>query len=97
MKEIGAVGRVSVMPEKVKLQPQSTEGPSFEDRLNAAVKDVNHRQNVSDTASEQVVKGELGVHEGMMRIQEADISLRLLIQVRGKALEAYREVIRMQF
>lgn len=96
MSEIDAIGKVSVTPAKVKLQPQAT-GPSFSERLNDAVKDVNSRQNFADESSEKVVMGTMGVHEGMMAIQEADISLRLLVQVRGKAMEAYREIIRMQF
>lgn len=59
--------------------------------------DVNKTQIVADTSSEQVVRGKLGIHEGMMAVQEADVSLRYALQVRGKALDAYREIMRMQF
>lgn len=87
-------GRVSL----AQIQPTGkidVGGKRFYDRLKAAVKDVNNRQIVADDATEQVIKGKLGIHDGMLRIQEADISLRLLIQVRGKAMEAYKEIIKM--
>jgi flagellar hook-basal body complex protein FliE len=72
-------------------------GVSFSDRLKSAVGEVNSLQHVSDDASEAVVRGELGVHEGMMALQEAELSLRFLNQVRAKAVAAYQEIMRMQF
>jgi len=72
-------------------------GVSFSDRLKTAVGEVNSLQHVSDDASEAVVRGELGVHEGMMALQEAELSLRFLNQVRSKAVAAYQEIMRMQF
>lgn len=72
-------------------------GVSFQDRLNKAVGQVNISQNVADDASQAVTRGELGVHEGMMALQEADLSLRFLNQVRSKVLTAYQEIMRMQF
>lgn len=72
-------------------------GTDFSDRLKQAVKEVNTLQNTSDTASEMVIKGELGIHEGMMALQEADMAMRLLVQVRSKSLEAFKEIMHMQF
>jgi flagellar hook-basal body complex protein FliE len=72
-------------------------GVSFEERLKSAVGQVNNLQHTADDASEAVVRGELGVHEGMMALQEADLSLRFLNQVRSKAMTAYQEIMRMQF
>jgi flagellar hook-basal body complex protein FliE len=69
---------------------------SFAKRVKQAVEDVNLKQHQADQAIEQVINGELGVHEGMMALGKADTSLRLLTQVRGKVLEAYKEIIRMQ-
>jgi flagellar hook-basal body complex protein FliE len=43
------------------------------------------------------VTGKAGIHETMIALQKADISLRLLLQIRNKAMDAYREVMRMQF
>ena len=32
----------------------------------------------------------------MIKLEEADISMRLMVQIRNKALDAYQEVMRMQ-
>ncbi|PID77934.1 MAG: flagellar hook-basal body complex protein FliE [Deltaproteobacteria bacterium] len=72
-------------------------GVSFKDRLENAVSQVNSFQHIADDASEAVVRGELGIHEGMMALQEADLSFRFLNQVRSKAISAYQEIMRMQF
>ncbi len=69
---------------------------SFADKLKKSILEVNDRQQDADQAIEKVIKGELGIHEGMLKIQEADISLRLLLQVRRKVMDAYTEIMRMQ-
>ena len=72
-------------------------GLSFSDRLKKAVLDVDTSQKVADMGAEQVVTGELGLHEGMMLQQQADLSMRLLVQARGKAMESIKEILRIQF
>ena len=67
----------------------------FADTLKDALAEVNHLQHRADRSAEQVAMGNLGIHEGMMALTEADLSLRLLIQVRNKIMDAYREISRM--
>ncbi len=69
---------------------------SFAKKVKSAIEDVNLKQHQADAAVEQVINGELGVHEGMLALGKADTSLKLLTQVRGKVMEAYKEIIRMQ-
>ncbi len=38
----------------------------------------------------------MGIHEGMLALGKANISLKLLAQVRNKVMTAYNEVMRMQ-
>lgn len=40
--------------------------------------------------------GEVDLHEMMIAMEKADVSLRLLVQVRNKAVKAYKEIMRMQ-
>jgi len=82
--------------------PKSTaekkgEGKAFSETLRQAVSEVNKDQQEADRAVYQVLNREIGIHEGMMKIQEADLSLRLFLQVRTKVMDAYREIMRMQF
>ena len=68
-------------------------GETFKQTLASA----NKLQHQADQSIDQVVRGDLGVHEGMMAINNADLSLRMVVQVRNKVLDAYREIMRMQF
>ncbi len=67
----------------------------FGDRLKQAIGEVNELQQEADQAMEDVTLGKLGIHEGMLKLTEADMSLRLLVQVRTKIMDAYKEISRM--
>jgi flagellar hook-basal body complex protein FliE len=41
--------------------------------------------------------GTKDIHQAMISMEEAHISMRLLIQVRNKVISAYEEIMRMQF
>jgi flagellar hook-basal body complex protein FliE len=43
-----------------------------------------------------MVLGKTDIHQAMMTMEEAHISLRMLIQVRNKIIAAYEEMMRMQ-
>lgn len=70
-------------------------GNNFADRLKTLIEDVNTKQHTADESAEKVIKGELGIHEGLLSIHEADISLKYLIKVREKVMQAYNEVRKM--
>jgi len=70
---------------------------SFGDLLNTMVTETNQRQQEADQAIQQLhAGGEQGLHEAMIAMEKADISLRYMVQVRNKVIEAYQEVMRMQ-
>ncbi|WP_321494968.1 flagellar hook-basal body complex protein FliE [uncultured Desulfobacter sp.] len=70
--------------------------PAFMERLESAILDVNKDQHVADDSVESVIEGKLGIHEGMMALSRASTSLKVLAQVRNKAMSAYDEIMRMQ-
>jgi flagellar hook-basal body complex protein FliE len=80
--------------EKARTRPK--EG-GFADVIKQAVERVNDMEQEADRSVQQLVTGKAGIHETMIALQKADISLRLLLQIRNKAMDAYREVMRMQF
>ncbi len=94
MTQINSINNISTnnVTNKNKVTPS---GPAFSDRLKSAMTDVNVKQHVADDSIEQVIQDKLGVNEGMLAVQEADISLRLLVQVRTKVMEAYKEIMHM--
>ena len=77
------------------INSSSAQGPSFEDRLKNMMQDVNDKQHKADADARQVIEGKLGIHEGMMSLSEADISLKYFLQVRSKVMQAYNDIIKM--
>ena len=77
-------------------EPSSPSGPSFEDRLKGALAEVNAKQEGADATVQSVIEGKTGIHEGMLALQEADIAMKAMLQVRNKVISAYNEVMKMQ-
>jgi flagellar hook-basal body complex protein FliE len=70
---------------------------SFGEMLSSSIEKVNDAQNQADTAVKEMIAGRnKNIHETMLLMEKADMSFRMLMQVRNKVLEAYREVMRMQ-
>ena len=70
----------------------------FADQLKAKIGEVNQLQHRADAAmAEGAANGASNVHETMISLEEADMSLRLLGKLRNKALDAYHEMMRMSF
>jgi len=69
----------------------------FGEILSSTLKSVNNAQISGDAAIEKLQTGEAKhLHEVMIAVEEADVSLRMLVQMRNKALTAYEEIMRMQ-
>jgi flagellar hook-basal body complex protein FliE len=73
-----------------------SEGKTFTDILKDSVEQANVNQVEADTAIKELVAGRSkNIHETMLTIERADTSLKLMMQVRNKILDAYKEVMRM--
>ena len=82
-------------------QPKSSEvseaTTSFQDMLSNMVSNVHNQEQQADRAIQQLhAGGEKNLHEAMISMEQADIALRYMVQVRNKALEAYQEISRLQ-
>jgi flagellar hook-basal body complex protein FliE len=86
----------SIIPTQSSANPTAA-GSGFAETLKAVVDDVNTTQLEADKAVERLQTGESkNLHEVMIAMEKADISLRLTVQMRNKALDAYQEIMRMQ-
>jgi len=69
---------------------------SFQETFNASVQALSQMSNKSSDLSNSYAAGEdVSLQDVMVASQEADIAMRLAVQMRNKVLEAYREIIRM--
>ncbi len=70
---------------------------SFSETLKQFVGDVNAAQQDVVSVANRFVAGEnVELHEVMIASEKARTSFDLLMELRNKALEAYRELMRMQ-
>jgi flagellar hook-basal body complex protein FliE len=70
---------------------------SFGDVLRSSLAQVNSLQQEADAAIQSLATGGTStLHDTMLAIQKAELSFKLMMQVRNKIVEAYQEVLRMQ-
>jgi flagellar hook-basal body complex protein FliE len=76
-------------------RPKPQQG--FGEVINAAVEKVSRLENEADASITDLLQGKADIHETMIALQKSDISMRTFLAVRNKVIEAYREIMRMQF
>ena len=76
---------------------QESQQGDFSTHLKNALGEVNDLQQKADQAIQQLVgEGKGDLQETMIALEKADVSFRLMMQIRNKVLEAYQEIMRMQ-
>lgn len=82
-------------PQKSQLGSIKETEKSFEDVLKNAINDVNNLQTDSDHKITSLLKGESqDLHGTILAVQQADTSFKMMMQVRNKIVEAYKEISR---
>lgn len=76
------------------LEKQRSPGDAFGEMIRAILDQTNEAQLDADKKAEQFAKEEVGIVETILAVNKADISLRMMLEVRNRALEAYRELTR---
>ncbi len=71
---------------------------SFSDTMKTSFKQLNALQDSKASAIDEFASGQSqNVHELMITLQKASVAMSLTSAVRGKVLEAYKELSRIQF
>ena len=68
----------------------------FGDVLRQLMASVNATSQEANAAVSGMVDGTTDVHEALIALQRADLSLQLTVQIRNKIVQAYQDVMRMQ-
>lgn len=70
---------------------------AFANLLVKQVEDVNSmQQDANDMVHSMLTGGDVNEAEVLTAVQKADLAFRMLLQVRNKLIEAYREVQQIQ-
>jgi len=77
--------------------PANTPENTFANTLKGFIKDVDTQLMNADTMMGEFVVGKrTDLHNVMIETEKADLSLKLLLRIRSKLIEAYQEIMRMQ-
>ncbi|MBI3462413.1 MAG: flagellar hook-basal body complex protein FliE [Planctomycetes bacterium] len=70
---------------------------AFGKLIGQLVQDANAQQLQTDQAVKQLAMGEIdSLHDVMLSMAKADLSFRLILEIRNRLTEAYQEIMRMQ-
>ena len=70
---------------------------SFQNMLKDAITEVNDEQVQGYNAMEGIATGKVtNLQQAVQKIEEAELSMKLALEVKNKAINAYKEIMRMQ-
>lgn len=92
-----SIGGVYQAPLKSLVQKTQKETQSFDQVIKSAIANVDGMGQKADNAIVDMVQGNADIPGTMIEVQKFDISMQLLLAMRNKAIDAYKEVSRMQF
>lgn len=69
----------------------------FNEQLSKAIDQLNNSQLKADEISQKFLTGEVcDLHQVVLAMGEAKLTMQLAVEVRNKMIESYREISRMQ-
>jgi len=89
---------LSVPFEKIGIDKPISHDPisDFKTALSQSIDEMNQLLAQADQSTQEMILGKQDIHQAMIAMEQAGISLRMMIQVRNKILAAYEEIMRMQ-
>ena len=92
---ISGTSAVELLKQKEKLEGFS--GDSFAQHLKTALNEENEIQTNSEIAIGDIATGQVkDLHQAALAISKAETSMKLMLEIRNKALNAYKELGRTQ-
>jgi flagellar hook-basal body complex protein FliE len=71
--------------------------PGFAEMFEKFIQGVDQKKKVAASEVQDLILGKSdNVHEAMVKVQEAGVAFNLMIQVRNKLVDSYKELMRMQ-
>jgi flagellar hook-basal body complex protein FliE len=73
------------------------EGVAFSDMLDNLLSHVDQAQKQADESIQRLAAGDsVSLQDVVLRLEEADLTFRLMKEIRDKLISAYKEVMSMQ-
>ena len=98
MNFLNAINQVSIdKTNEVKNKTNPQGGEDFFSVLKDTLDKVNEDQIKADEAAASIATGSVrDLHQAAIAIDKAEISMKMALEIRNKALSAYKEILRTQ-
>jgi len=97
---LGSINKTSLLDSiglQTDLSQNKEKGQSFSNVLKESIEEVNQSQVTAYDAMNDIATGKVdNLQEAVKKIEEAELSLKLGLEVKNKALGAYKQVMAMQ-
>jgi len=71
--------------------------PGFSEMFEKFVRGVDHKKKISAKETQDLILGRSdNIHEAVVKSEEAKVAFNLMIEVRNKLVDSYKELMRMQ-
>jgi flagellar hook-basal body complex protein FliE len=97
-----AVARAGLRPDGMPIgpaqKPQATEGPSFQNAMSQALRQVSEAQNEASELQKEFQLGNptVSLEETMVAAEKARLGFTAALSVRNRLVQAYSEIMNMQ-
>jgi len=93
---ISALSTADLLKNKTAI-PSTESGSNFADALKGALDETNAIQDRGDKAMAAIATGQVkDLHQAALSIDKAEMSMKMMLEVRNKALNAYKELSHTQ-
>lgn len=83
--------------QKVENTQNRQDGLDFVNTLKSSIQEVNTEQQISEKALADMASGQVkDLHQAAIAINRAENSMKVMLEVRNKAINAYKEILRTQ-
>ena len=96
IKNLSSIGSTAdLLKGKTSVKP--TGGEAFAEQLKSALNEVNEIQQDKEVAVADLATGQVkDLHQAAIAIGKAELNMKLMLEIRNKALNAYKELGRTQ-
>ena len=71
--------------------------PGFSEMFEKFVRGVDHKKKISAKETQDLILGRSdNIHEAVVKSEESKVAFNLMIEVRNKLVDSYKELMRMQ-
>ncbi len=97
MAQIEGIGNSQGLSAKPKAAKSKTGGTDFAHVLKDTLEEVNTLQEKGQEAMRDIATGQVkDLHQAAIAINKAELSMKMMLEVRNKAINAYKEILRTQ-